>query len=170
MSEAIGETQWLHSTRAPFKVVVTKSGVSGSGHFRLSEAEGVLVYTRSRGLARVVGSLTVSVKGPAGAAKSTEAAIVITPCDLPAWPSDIAELRKAPHTAEVTSSLYLNQQTQSLQFHEAINHQLKPEPHLARHPGIVWAWAVTGGASTDKVVLEISGELELGGIDYVSPW
>jgi len=170
MTEAIGDSAWLHSTRAAFKVTVQRTGVSHTGHFSLASCPEIEVYTKSRALARLAGPLKVSVKGPASPSKATEATVVVAPTDNSAWPTGRLETAQAPHSVDLSSSLYLNQQFLDLHFHESINYQLKPLPLVGRQPEIVWSYDVTGGATTDSVSIEISGVLELSGVDYVSPW
>jgi len=170
MSEAVGENTALHTTRTSFKIQLVCQGANNSGHFRVSTRKELQRYIGSRSMAKIVGPLTVSIKGPAAPDRATTGTVTITPHDLPAWPRSIHEVRQSPESVDVTSSLYLEQQAKSVVFHPAINTQIKPDPVVGRHPAIVYAYAVTGGAKEDIVTIEVDGVLELSGIDYVSPW
>jgi hypothetical protein len=169
MSEAIGESGALHTTRTNIKIVESHTGASHSGHFRLSTRPEVQVFTASRSLATIVGPVTCTIKGPASPQKATVGSATITPHDLINWPADVAEVRLAAESQDSEYSLYLKEPTHVLVFHPAINHQLKPPPVIGRHPSIAYAFHVTGGAATDTTTIEISFTLELSGIDYVPP-
>lgn len=170
MSEIIGETSWLHATSADVKVTVSATGPSGCQNFRLSNCPEVLKYTESRALARIVGPITFTVFGPASASKATTAHAVVVPYDLSTWPADNAGLAKAPLSEHLVNSLYVQNRSTALGFHDAINRVLKPEPLSGRHPGIAWSYSIENGAQQDPVRIELSFRLELAGVDYVSPW
>lgn len=170
MSEVLGDTAWLHSTSADIKIVVSVSGTARSGQFRLSDRPEVKKYTDSRALARISGPIVVDVRGPASASTSTTSCVVIAPHDLTSWPDTVNDVAKAPLSQDGVSSLYLAHKSASLGFHDAINTTLKPPPLTGRHPAVVWAYKVEGGAATDVIRIEVSFKLDLAGVDYVSPW
>lgn len=169
MSEVIGDTSWLHSSTVSFKILVEFTGSSGVDHFSLSDRPEILAYTSSRALARIVGPLSVSLSGPASASKASLATIAIVPTCLTSWPSTRTSIRRAIHAVALGDSLYKDIPNPPLVFHEAINQQLKPAPLVGNQPAIVCGYNITGGSSTDELVIEISGKLQLDGIDYVAP-
>jgi len=170
MSAPIGDDSSLHLSSVRVKVVVSHTGISGSGHFSLESRPEVLVYTESRSLASILGQVSVSVRGPSSPAKSTASSVTIVPDVLTTWPTTVALVDRAPESVNLISSLYLEQQSRTLSFHPAINTQLKPQPLVGRKPAVAYAYNITGGATTDQVLIEVSFNLSLSGVDYVSPW
>jgi len=170
MSEFVGDAAWLHATSTDFRIVLTVTKVKHTAHFSLADATEVQAYIATRAYARIVGPLRISIVGPFAADKATNSAAVIAPTTFKDWPKDVDTLCKAPHTVELVSSLYSSVQNQPLHFHPAISTQLKPAPIAQHLPELVYAYNIAGGAATSTVRIEVSGTLELAGVDYPCPW
>lgn len=175
----VGDTAWLHSTTADFKISVASAGAAHHGVERLAESAAIVALLETRAFARLVGPLRVSVLGPAAADTATTSAAVVTSAALPVWATAAttlaaigtpAQVLMAVKSVQFVSSLYLRHQEVALEFPASINRQLKPTPLVGRPPAVAYAWSIENGAAASVATITIEGTLELAGQDYISPW
>lgn len=167
MSEAIGDTGYLHATRADVRILVSSVGTDHNEVVELWSHPAVLAHTASRGLARIVGQITVTVEGPGAQTKTTQLRAAIVPQGYSGDLSTKALVFARPLAAAVKSAIYLNDANRQLPWPTAVDHQLVPEPALKNRPKLALAWTVDGGAATDQVDVALDFTLELAGIGYV---
>jgi len=166
---ATGETAWLHTSKADIKIVHSVTSKSGVYHFDLDQRAEVLAYTSSRGLTRVCGPITSSIVGPASADLVISASASIVPTDVSHWPTNLSEVRADSFAKNFSVSALTPVPTVVLDFHPAINHQLKPRPFLGRHPAFLAGWSIQTTSSTVAVDIEVVVPLEFSGIDWIQP-
>jgi len=171
MSNLIGDTSNLHTTRIPFHAVHELVGIFGSGHFPLLDCNGIKHLVSARATVRIVSDqLSCQVIGPAAADKAVTVHVAVIPSTAPAWPTTAAHLLTIGGSAFTQHSLYVGASATPLAFTQEVAHQIKPRPLVGSPPEVVYYFSVTGGVATTVSYLRISGILEVDGVGYVQPW
>jgi len=167
MSEALGDTTWLHSTTADIRIVISSVGTSHHTVVDVQSHPSVTVHTASRGLCRIVGPITVSVQGPGAQTKTTDCRAALIPNHYSIPLTTRSAVFARPLAVAAKSAIYLPNNPVVLRLPSAVDTQLKPDPVFDNHLKIALAWTVDGGAATDVVDVAIDFSVQLAGIGYV---
>lgn len=171
MSELLGDTRDLHTSRVAFRAVITVTGSSASGHVPLTSLPGFRHLLSARASARIVSeTLTCQVIGPASATKAVSCHVAVLPATCQVWPSSPPEILTIGGCAFVQHSLFVAPSVAPLAFAPEVAHQLKPTPVFGQPPEVVYHCTITGGAATDSAYICIIGDIEVDGIGFVQSW
>jgi len=171
MSDLIGDTSQLHSTRIPFNAIHTVVGHEQHGSFLLSEAVGFIHVIDSRATVKIVSSsLLCQVLGAPSADTAVSAYIAIIPASFQPTPSSSDHILTIGGSAFCQHSLYVPPTLVPLAFSQDVAHQLKPVPLLGSPPRVAYAVQVVGGTTQSRSTIRISGVIEVDGVGFVQSW
>lgn len=167
MPDTLGSTEYAHATLVDIRILVTHVGVSHHEVVDLASHPRVTQHTNPRGVARIVGPITVRVEGPGAQNKITDCRAALIPSHFTTALTTRSLVFARPLAASVKSAIFLTPSAVPLTLPTAVDVQLKPQPQINNSVKVALAWTVDGGAAVDTVDVVIDFKLEAAGVGYV---
>jgi hypothetical protein len=170
MTDVIGDTSELSSSRIVATATHSLSGSSGSFNFLLSSSPGIRKYFASHARVLITGSVRVSISGEVTSTTSTSATIAACPDKYSDWPSTQEQVLQLQGAVRVQHSLLVVPQEVSLAFGNETTEQLKPSTLVDYAPRIVGHFTVAGGSPSSRCIVSVVVPLTVTGVAHHKTW
>jgi len=167
----LGNISELSSTRVPFNIALTVSGVSGHSRHSFDALAGLRQFLVGRAYACIVtDSLQLKVTGSVTQTRSIDVHACIIPSDFATYPQTAQAVTSVPGSAFAQHSVTASGPPATLSFPDGVTGQLKPSPVWGELPSLVVVHEILGGTQQSTATIKVSGVLEVGGIGFVQTW
>jgi hypothetical protein len=167
---AIGDTAELVRKTIEAKATHKVRGVTGSFHFKISEADGISKYFDSHAKVTITGPVTATVSGPVSSTVATSVSIAVIPDKYDDFPSEEEEVIQLQGSVRVQHSLIVGAEKAVVQFGHETAEQLKPKTLVDYPPVVVGHYTVAGGTASSSAIVVISCPLTVEGVAHHKTW
>jgi len=169
-SGVIGDVAELTKKTITAKATHKVQGVSGSFHFRISDAPGVSKYFQSHARVTISGPVTVLISGPTSAAIASTVVVAICPDKYDNWPSSEEQIIQLQGSERVQHSLLVPPTSIAVQFGNETAEQLKPRTLVDYPPVVVGYYTIAGGTAASAAHVVLSLPLIVEGVAHHKTW